>query len=46
MAGRLGGVKTTIKNLQIIDVNVEQHFILLKGSVPGKPGSILNIQMR
>lgn len=45
MAGRLGGVKTTIKNLQIIDVNVEQHFILLKGSVPGKPGSILNIQM-
>jgi len=46
MAGRLGGTQTTIKNLQIIDINVEQHFILLKGSVPGKPGSILNIQMQ
>ena len=46
MAGRLGGTQTTIKNLQVIDINVEQHFILLKGSVPGKPGSILNIQMQ
>lgn len=46
MAGRLGGTQTTIKNLQIIDINIEQHFILLKGSVPGKPGSILNIQMQ
>nr|YP_009628638.1 ribosomal protein L3 [Acrochaetium secundatum]QBX88421.1 ribosomal protein L3 [Acrochaetium secundatum] len=45
MAGRLGGKQTTIKNLQIIDINMEQHFILLKGSIPGKPGSILNIQM-
>nr|YP_010988272.1 ribosomal protein L3 [Rhodochorton tenue]WOK79468.1 ribosomal protein L3 [Rhodochorton tenue] len=46
MAGRLGGAKITVKNLQVIDVNIEQHFILLKGSVPGKPGSILNIQIR
>lgn len=44
MAGRLGGKTITIKNLQIVDVNTEQHFILVKGSVPGKPGSILSIQ--
>ena len=44
MAGRLGGNKITIKNLQIIDINTEQHFILVKGSVPGKPGSVLSIQ--
>lgn len=44
MAGRLGGTKTTIKNLQIIDINTEKHFILIKGSIPGKPGSILNLQ--
>jgi large subunit ribosomal protein L3 len=46
MAGRLGGIQTTIKNLQVIDINTEQHFIILKGSVPGKPGSILNIQVQ
>jgi large subunit ribosomal protein L3 len=44
MAGRLGGRKTTMKNLQVVDINTEQHFILVKGSVPGKPGSILSIQ--
>lgn len=43
MAGRLGGSTITIKNLQVIDVNTEQHFIVVKGSVPGKPGSILSI---
>nr|YP_009313338.1 Ribosomal protein L3 [Dichotomaria marginata]SCW21592.1 Ribosomal protein L3 [Dichotomaria marginata] len=44
MAGRLGGKKTTIKNLEIIDINSEQHFMLIKGSVPGKPGTLLSIQ--
>lgn len=44
MAGRLGGNKITIKNLQVIDINTEQHFILVRGSIPGKPGSILSIQ--
>nr|YP_009314975.1 Ribosomal protein L3 [Scinaia undulata]SCW23430.1 Ribosomal protein L3 [Scinaia undulata] len=44
MAGRLGGKKTTVKNLQVIDINTEQNFIIVKGSVPGKPGAILNIQ--
>nr|YP_009313542.1 Ribosomal protein L3 [Galaxaura rugosa]SCW21796.1 Ribosomal protein L3 [Galaxaura rugosa] len=44
MAGRLGGKKTTIKNLEIMDINSEQNFILVKGSVPGKPGSIISIQ--
>jgi large subunit ribosomal protein L3 len=46
MAGRLGSCKTTIKNLQIVDINTEQHFVLVKGSVPGKSGSVLSIQAR
>jgi large subunit ribosomal protein L3 len=44
MAGRLGGYKTTIRNIQIIDINTEKHFILVKGSIPGKPGNIVSIQ--
>jgi len=44
MAGRLGGYTITIRNIQIIDINIEQHFILVKGSIPGKPGNLLSIQ--
>lgn len=44
MAGRLGGYRVTTRNIQIIDVNTEQHFILVKGSIPGKPGNLVSIQ--
>nr|YP_009332894.1 ribosomal protein L3 [Membranoptera tenuis]AKL79150.1 ribosomal protein L3 [Membranoptera tenuis] len=41
MAGRMGGNKVTIKNLQILDINIKNHIIIVKGSVPGKNGNIL-----
>lgn len=43
MAGRLGGKKATIKNLQVILVNAEDNLLVVKGSVPGKSGSLLRI---
>ena len=42
--GRIGGYRITTRNIQIIDVNTEQHFILVKGSIPGKPGNLVSIQ--
>nr|QCI06015.1 ribosomal protein L3 [Delesseria sanguinea] len=41
MAGRMGGSKVTIKNLQILDINIKNHIIIVKGSVPGKNGNII-----
>ncbi len=35
----MGGNKVTVKNLQIIDIHAEQNLIIVKGSIPGKPGS-------
>ena len=46
MAGRMGHKKVTIQNLQIIDINPEQNIVLVKGSVPGKPGSIISINQK
>ena len=46
MAGRMGNNKVTIKNLQIIDINSEKHIVIVKGAVPGKPGSIISINTR
>lgn len=43
MAGRMGGTKATIRNLEIVEVIPEQNLILIKGSVPGAINSVLEI---
>lgn len=43
MAGRLGGKKVTVSNLQIVKSDLKQNLLIVKGSVPGKPGNLLNI---
>jgi large subunit ribosomal protein L3 len=43
MAGRLGGVKVKIRKLSIFQVDSERNVLLVRGSVPGKPGALLNI---
>lgn len=44
MAGRMGGVKKTIKNLKIIKIDLDKNLLIVKGSVPGYCGSYLNIK--
>lgn len=46
MAGRSGHKKITIKNLEIIDINQNDHIILVKGSVPGKNGNLVSIKKK
>nr|YP_009313948.1 Ribosomal protein L3 [Hommersandiophycus borowitzkae]SCW22202.1 Ribosomal protein L3 [Hommersandiophycus borowitzkae] len=46
MAGRLGNHTTTVKNLLVIDINTENNLMLVKGSVPGKPGTVLSINSK
>ena len=46
MAGRMGGKKVTIKNLLIIDIHIEDNIILIKGSIPGKKGSVVSINKK
>ena len=44
MAGRYGGKKTTTRGLTILKVDNDRNLLVVKGSVPGKPGSLLNIR--
>ena len=44
MAGRYGGKKVTTRGLKILKVDNERNLLVVKGSVPGKPGSLLNIR--
>ena len=43
MAGQLGNKVTTIKKLKVIQTNREKNILVIKGSVPGKPGNLLSI---
>ena len=43
MSGQLGNKITTIKKLKIIQINTEENILVIKGSVPGKPGNLLSI---
>ncbi len=43
MAGQLGNKITTIKKLTVIQINSEENVLVIKGSVPGKPGNLLSI---
>ena len=44
MAGRYGGKRVTVRKLTVIKVDPERHLLVVKGSVPGKPGALLSIQ--
>jgi large subunit ribosomal protein L3 len=43
MAGQLGNKITTIKKLKVVQINSEENILVIKGSVPGKPGNLLSI---
>ncbi len=43
MAGRYGNTQVTIKRLRVVQIDTEQNLILIRGAVPGKPGTLLSI---
>ena len=44
MAGRMGADRVTVKNLEVVSVDQEQNLLVIKGAVPGKRGSIVEIR--
>lgn len=43
MAGQVGNKITTVKKLKVVQLNLEENILVIKGSVPGKPGNLLTI---
>ncbi|KPJ54906.1 hypothetical protein AMJ47_02430 [Parcubacteria bacterium DG_72] len=43
MPGRMGSEKITIKNLKIEKIDVENNIIAVRGAVPGRRGTLLEI---
>ena len=39
MSGHMGSEKVTTQNLEIVRIDIERNLLLIKGAVPGAPGS-------
>lgn len=44
MPGRMGGARTTIKNLEVVKVDAERNLLFIKGGIPGSRNSYVLIQ--
>ncbi len=44
MAGRKGGTKVSVWNLEVMDINKNENIIIVKGAVPGPRKSLLFLQ--
>jgi len=43
MPGRMGGDRITVKNLEIVGVDQENNQLLVKGAIPGRRGTLIEI---
>ena len=43
MPGRMGGKKATVQGLRVLDVDVENNIVLIKGAVVGHQNSIVSV---
>ena len=44
MAGRMGSDRITVKNLKIVQVNKDENIILVKGAIPGRKGTLVEVR--
>lgn len=44
MAGRMGSDRITVKNLTILQVNPAENLLLVKGAIPGRPGTLVEVR--
>lgn len=44
MAGRMGGDRITVENLTVLQVNKEENLLLVKGAVPGRTGTLVEVR--
>lgn len=44
MPGRMGAERVTVKNLKIIKVDPENNLLAIKGAIPGRKGTLLEIR--
>ena len=44
MAGHMGNSRTTIRNVEIVEVDPERNLLFVKGAIPGASRSIIQVR--
>ena len=44
MSGRMGGERVTVKNLKVVKIEKENNLIAIKGAIPGRKGTLVEIR--
>jgi large subunit ribosomal protein L3 len=44
MAGRMGGERVTVQNLQVVRIDAERNLLLIKGAIPGPKNSFVTVR--
>ncbi len=44
MAGRMGSDRITVKNLTVLQVNAAENLLLIKGAIPGRKGTLVEVR--
>jgi len=43
MAGRMGGERITVKNLNVLSIDLEKNLLVVSGAVPGRRGTLVEV---
>src|SRR3989344_4946074 len=43
MAGRMGGDRITVKNLEVLEIDKDNNILVISGAIPGRRGTMLEI---
>ena len=43
-AGRMGGDRVTVRNLRVLQVDTDNHLLVLNGAIPGAPGGYVVVR--
>jgi large subunit ribosomal protein L3 len=43
MAGHFGMERNTLKKVQVVQIDTANNYLMLKGGVPGGPGTLVEI---
>jgi len=44
MAGRMGGDRVTVKNLKVLAVDAEKNQLIVRGAIPGRRGTLVEVR--
>lgn len=46
MAGRMGGERVTVKNLKVVRVDADTREIFVRGAIPGRRGTLIEVKSK